>query len=115
MRGTISRGLLMWKLEMYMTFENRLYNAMTKSRYGVFEVWSKCSLRVMTPGFDDLISANVEPPMSRSIPTGYIASGSPGENFLSERIQATRQFFCLIPCPEAKMTVEFFQTRRTAP
>ena len=25
MRGTISRGLLTWKLEMHMTFENRLY------------------------------------------------------------------------------------------
>ena len=25
MRGTISRGLLRWKLEMRMTFENRLY------------------------------------------------------------------------------------------
>ena len=25
MRGTISRGVLRWKLEMHMTFENRLY------------------------------------------------------------------------------------------
>ena len=45
--------------------------------------------------------------MSQSVPTGHIPPGNPGENFLRERIPATQAFFCSIPCPEAKMMVEF--------
>ena len=30
MRGTISHGLLRWKLEMHTTFENRLYQSFQK-------------------------------------------------------------------------------------
>ena len=47
--------------------------------------------------------------MSQSIPTGYIPPpGNPRENFF-ERANPGRpgKFFCLIPCPGAKMMVKF--------
>ena len=60
--------------------------------------------------------------MSQSIPTRYIPPGNPRENVLSQRIQGTREIFCLIPCPGAKNDgripgggAEFSQTRRNSP
>ena len=47
--------------------------------------------------------------MSQSIPTGYIPPpGNPRENFF-ERANPGHpgKIFCLIPCPGAKMMVEF--------
>ena len=40
--------------------------------------------------------------ISQSIPTGYIPSGNPRENFLSERIPATRAIFLSNSLPRGK-------------
>ena len=46
--------------------------------------------------------------MSQSIPTGYIPPGNPRKNFFERaNLGHPGNIFCLIPCPGAKMMVEF--------
>ena len=42
MRGTISRGLLRWKLEMHIKFENRLYYTFYRNTFTGIVISSNC-------------------------------------------------------------------------
>ena len=55
--------------------------------------------KIVSESIKTMVSTSV---MSQSIPTGYIPTGNPGENFLGELIPATRAIFLSNFLPRGK-------------